>query len=114
MTADARWKASIGTAGNGKAGHTNESWFAGYTPQLSTAVWVGTPNDKQNKVSLLDFHLGKTFYPREVFGATIAGPIWKQIGDSAHPVSHPATSPGPSDLASTVTWCRSSALPGSS
>ena len=71
-----------GTAGN-MAGHTNETWFAGYTPQLSTAVWVGTPNDKGNKVDLLDFHLGNTFYPSEVFGATIAGPIWKQIMDSA-------------------------------
>jgi len=30
-----------GTAGNA-AGYTNETWFAGYTPQLSTAVWVGT------------------------------------------------------------------------
>ncbi|MEP7036626.1 MAG: transglycosylase domain-containing protein, partial [Actinomycetota bacterium] len=33
-----------GTAGN-KDGYTNETWFVGYTPQLSTAVWVGTPND---------------------------------------------------------------------
>ena len=35
-----------GTAGNAtKAGGTNETWFVGYTRQLSTAVWVGTPDD---------------------------------------------------------------------
>ena len=71
-----------GTAGNA-SGHTNETWFVGYTPQLSTAVWVGTPNDKGNAQNLVDLQLGGTFYPNEVFGATIAAPIWKQIMDSA-------------------------------
>ena len=69
-----------GTAGNA-SGHTNETWFVGYTPQLSTAVWVGTPNDKGNAQNLVDLQLGGTFYPNEVFGATIAAPIWKQIMD---------------------------------
>jgi len=72
-----------GTAGNAtKAGGTNETWFAGYTPQLSTAVWVGTPDDG-NLTRLRNLQLGDKFYPNEVFGSTIAAPIWKQIMDKA-------------------------------
>ena len=71
-----------GTAGN-KDGYTNETWFVGYTPQLSTAVWVGTPNDKRQTAAMKNFHIGGHFYPGEIFGATIAAPIWKQIMDRA-------------------------------
>ena len=67
----------------GTSDHSNETWFVGYTPQLSTAVWVGTPNDPGNKVRLHDLRLGKKLYGGSVFGATIAGPIWKQIMDRA-------------------------------
>jgi len=71
-----------GTAGN-KDGNTNETWFVGYTPQLSTAVWVGTPDDHANTARMRDLHLGGTTYRGEVYGATIAAPIWKQIMDQA-------------------------------
>ena len=72
-----------GTAGNAtKAGGTNETWFAGYTPQLSTAVWVGTPDDG-NRTRLRNLKLGDKYYPNEVFGSTIAAPIWKRIMDRA-------------------------------
>jgi len=71
-----------GTAGN-KDGNTNETWFAGYTPQLSTAVWVGTPDDHGNTARMRDLRLGGQFYGGEVYGATIAGPIWKSIMDRA-------------------------------
>ena len=66
----------------GTSDGSNETWFAGYTPQLSTAVWVGTP-DGDPKRELRDIRLGDRFYPDQVFGATIAAPIWKQIMDSA-------------------------------
>lgn len=73
-----------GTAGNSlSSGGTNESWFAGYTPQLSTAVWVGTPDDNKNTARLRDLKLGSRFYGGEIFGSTIAAPIWKQIMDGA-------------------------------
>jgi len=73
-----------GTAGNDTAdGGTNETWFAGYTPQLSTAVWVGTPNDKSQTASMKDITIGGKLYSGEIFGATIAAPIWKQIMDRA-------------------------------
>ncbi|NMM22666.1 MAG: PASTA domain-containing protein [Phycicoccus sp.] len=71
-----------GTAGN-QDGFTNETWFVGYTPQLTTAVWVGTPDDKNNTARLRNLKLGKRFYGGEVFGSTIAAPIWKRIMDRA-------------------------------
>ncbi|MEP7369521.1 MAG: penicillin-binding protein, partial [Dermatophilaceae bacterium] len=71
-----------GTAGN-KDGYTNETWFVGYTPQLSTAVWVGTPNDHANTARMRDLHLGGKTYYGEVYGATIAAPIWKSIMNQA-------------------------------
>ena len=73
-----------GTAGNSlSSGGTNETWFAGYTPQLSTAVWVGTPDDPGNRTVLKNVQIGDTFYRNEVFGSSIAAPIWKQIMDGA-------------------------------
>ena len=72
----------------GKTGTTDnssQSWFIGYTPQLSTAVWVGTPTpDSQGKQrSMQNLQVGNAFYPGPIFGATIAAPIWKQIMDRA-------------------------------
>ena len=67
---------------SGKTGTTDsnkQSWFAGYTPQLSTAVWVGTPTVQKKMRNLT---LAGQFYPH-VFGATIAAPIWKDIMDAA-------------------------------
>ncbi len=73
-----------GTAGNStEQGGTNETWFAGYTPQLATAVWVGTPVDDRQRARMQDLTLGGQTYGGEVFGATIAAPIWKQIMDRA-------------------------------
>ena len=71
-----------GTAGN-QDGNTNETWFVGYTPQLSTAVWVGTPDDHNNTARMRDLQLGDRLYRGEVYGATIAAPIWKAIMDRA-------------------------------
>ena len=52
-----------GTAGN-RAGHTNESWFAGYTPQLSTAVWVGTPDDFRQQTANMRHEDRRHLLPR--------------------------------------------------
>ncbi len=56
------------------------SWFAGYTPQLASAVWAGDPKHPNKSLNFLP--IGPTSY-REVFGATIAGPIWKATMDAA-------------------------------
>jgi membrane peptidoglycan carboxypeptidase len=66
----------------GTADHSNETWFVGYTPQLSTAVWVGTPEGDQKRI-LRNLNLGGTFYGSQIFGATVAAPTWKLIMDQA-------------------------------
>jgi membrane peptidoglycan carboxypeptidase len=63
--------AAIGRPVAGKTGTTQEysnAWFVGYTPQVSTAVWVGFPGDPDP----LDRYFGTS-----VFGGSIAAPIWR-------------------------------------
>lgn len=67
----------------GKTGTTNgnrQTWFVGYTQQLTTAVWVGQPVDQSQ--TLDNVRLANSFYPT-VFGASIAAPLWKSIMDHA-------------------------------
>jgi membrane peptidoglycan carboxypeptidase len=60
----------IGRPVAGKTGtaqdYTNV-YFAGYTPQVATAVWVGFPSGQIPMDS---------YYGRSVFGGTLAAPIW--------------------------------------
>ncbi len=67
--------AYTGCAGQaGKTGTTDEytdAWFAGYQPNLATAVWVGYP--ESNKVSMTSVH-GLT-----VFGGTFPAEIWHSV-----------------------------------
>ena len=65
----------------GTANNNNESWFVGYTPQLVTAVWVGTPYDPVTRV-MKNVRVGGEFYP-VMHGAAIAAPIWKAIMNRA-------------------------------
>lgn len=63
--------AAIGRPVAGKTGTTQEYsnvWFVGYTPQVSTAVWVGFPGNPDP----LDRYFGT-----EVYGGSIAAPIWR-------------------------------------
>ncbi|MGO1167381.1 MAG: transglycosylase domain-containing protein [Janibacter sp.] len=66
--------AKTGTTDNNK-----QSWFAGFTPQLATSVWVGSPI---REYEMTDVSIGGQHYPK-VYGGTIAGPIWKEIMDEA-------------------------------
>ena len=62
----------------GKTGTTNESaavWFAGFTPQVASAVWVGDPRGGY-AFPLKDVTINGKYY-RQVYGGTIPGPIWK-------------------------------------
>jgi penicillin-binding protein 1A len=45
-------------------------YFAGYTPQVATAVWVGFP-DAQRPMD--------SYYGTSVFGGTVAAPIWQDF-----------------------------------
>jgi membrane peptidoglycan carboxypeptidase len=74
----------------GKTGTTekhNQLWFAGFTPQMSTVVWVGNlkPASKNGNLYTLS---GKCFGTygcvSRVFGSTVAAPIWAKIMRTAH------------------------------
>jgi membrane peptidoglycan carboxypeptidase len=69
----------------GKTGTTekfNQSWFVGYTRQLSTAVWIGNVKvaDKNGDLYSLS---GKCFGDygchNDVFGSTVAAPVWAKV-----------------------------------
>ena len=66
----------------GKTGTTEdnaEGWFIGYTPQLSTAVWIGSPN---SQTSLRNLRLGGQYYG-DIFGGTVSAPTWRAIMEGA-------------------------------
>ncbi|MEU1213421.1 transglycosylase domain-containing protein [Streptomyces sp. NPDC005790] len=61
----------------GKTGTTEnrvDAWFVGYTPNLSTAVWVGA--DIGKKVPMYNINIGGRYYDK-VCGGCLPGPIWK-------------------------------------
>lgn len=75
----------IGRPTAGKTGTTDGSaaaWFAGFTPQMAGAVFVGDPRGPQQhplrNVTIGDRHFGV------VYGATIPGPIWQETMRGAH------------------------------
>ncbi len=76
----------------GKTGTTNESaavWFAGYTPQVAAAVWVGDPRGGF-AFPLKDITINDQYY-RQVYGGTIPGPIWKasmQVASANLPIAN--------------------------
>jgi penicillin-binding protein 1A len=54
----------------GKTGTTQEStdaWFVGYTPQVTTSVWVGLPGNPRPM---------EQYFSTSVYGGTVAAPIW--------------------------------------
>lgn len=57
--------ANFGCPASGKTGTTeqqSDAWFVGYTPHVSTAVWVGNPDAR---------------VPMPGYGADLAAPIWR-------------------------------------
>jgi penicillin-binding protein 1A len=78
--------ASYGCPAAGKTGTTSnytDAWFVGYTPELSTAVWVGYPNAETYMTDVNGLGPG--------YGGTLAAPIWKQFMEDASGVVNPAT-----------------------
>lgn len=68
----------------GKTGTTNDSaavWFAGYTPHIAAAVWVGDPRGGF-AFPLKDITINGEYY-RQVYGGTLPGPIWKASMEAA-------------------------------
>ena len=68
----------------GKTGTSNASaqtWFTGFTPNLSTSVWVGNadkPNEDHTNGGVVN---GKPY--RVLYGSTVAAPAWKEYMDQA-------------------------------
>ena len=52
----------------GTADSNKELWFGGYTRQITTAVWVGSPHTPYSMTN---------YWGYPVFGGSIAAPIWK-------------------------------------
>jgi membrane peptidoglycan carboxypeptidase len=73
----------------GKTGTTDgpyDTWFVGYTAQLSTAVWVGDPGHLSHghltRRRLTGIDVAGHRYGT-VYGASIAAPVWKQLMTAA-------------------------------
>ncbi|HSP60107.1 MAG TPA: transglycosylase domain-containing protein [Ornithinimicrobium sp.] len=71
----------------GKTGTNNNSshtFFAGFTPQLSTAVFVGVPTGAALGDERVDMQIGDRFIEGPLFGSSLAAPTWKAIMEMAH------------------------------
>jgi penicillin-binding protein 1A len=71
MTDGTGTKAQIGCPAGGKTGTTDEftdAWFVGFTPRLTTAVWVGYPKERVRMETL--------YYGTPVAGGTFPAEIW--------------------------------------
>ena len=62
----------------GKTGTTNmnwHTWFVGYTPQMSTAVWVG---HSEGLKPMRNVRVNGTWHSY-MWGSSIAAPTWKRF-----------------------------------
>jgi membrane peptidoglycan carboxypeptidase len=75
---------SIGRDVIGKTGTIDSNaavWFAGATPDLAAAVWVGDPRGGY-RYPLKDLTINGRYYPK-VFGSSLPGPTWKAAMEGA-------------------------------
>ena len=67
----------------GKTGTTEEAentWFVGFTPQLSTAVWIGDATESGR--SLVGRTIGGVYFPK-IYGSDLAVPMWRDYMSQA-------------------------------
>lgn len=79
----ARGNGLAGRPAAGKTGTANEdwhSWFVGYTPQLSTAVWIGY---SEGNIPMQRVTINGRYY-RYVYGGVLAAPTWSRYMNAAH------------------------------
>ncbi|MHB9134086.1 MAG: transglycosylase domain-containing protein [Armatimonadota bacterium] len=91
-------RANIGRPAAGKTGTSNDfrdAWFIGYTPQLSTAVWLG--NDNHSPMA-------------GVAGGSLPAQAWAEFMRAAHRHLPPTDFPVPAGIMQ-VTLCAASHLP---
>jgi penicillin-binding protein 1A len=85
--------AAIGKPAAGKTGTTDnfaDAWFVGYTPRLTTAVWVGYPNAQ---IEMLSVH------GIRVAGGTFPATIWRLFMSPALAKTRPVGWRSPSEPA---------------
>ena len=73
-------RAQIGCPAGGKTGTTDkniDAWFVGFTPRLSTAVWVGFPGDARVSMNGM-------FFGANIDGGTYPAKIWGEYMKKAH------------------------------
>ena len=71
MIAGTGTRAQIGCPAGGKTGTTDnntDAWFVGFTPKLSTAVWVGYPDSR--------IYMNTLYFGGPVDGGTFPAAIW--------------------------------------
>ena len=71
-------RAQIGCPAAGKTGTTDnntDAWFVGFTPRLSTAVWVGYPDSR--------IYMNSLFFGGPIDGGTYPAIIWGQYMQNA-------------------------------
>ncbi len=76
-------RANIGIPPGGKTGtHQSylDAWYVGYTPEYSTAVWVGY---EAQQVPLENVTINGQHYDR-VFGGSVPAPIWAEFMGYVH------------------------------
>ena len=81
--------AKTGTVQLGDSNANKDAWMVGYTPSLSTAVWVGTVQDNVPLV---------TASGAEVYGSGLPSDIWKSTMDGALKGTSNETFPKPSEI----------------
>ena len=66
----------VGCPAAGKTGTTdnfNDAWFAGYTPSLAAAVWVGYPNALKEMRSVHGIQVAGGTFPTQIWGNFMSG-----------------------------------------
>jgi penicillin-binding protein 1A len=84
--------ANIGCPAGGKTGTTDkniDAWFVGFTPRLSTAVWVGFPGNAQQSMNGMYRPTGGNIdggtYPADIWGAYMKQAVGKYCGGFKKP-----------------------------
>jgi membrane peptidoglycan carboxypeptidase len=81
--------AKTGTTQLGDTGTNKDAWMVGYTPSLSTAVWVGTVRDDKPLVNR---------WGSPVWGSSLPADIWKATMDGALKGTSNESFPKPTEI----------------
>jgi penicillin-binding protein 1A len=122
ITAGTGTKANIGKSAAGKTGTTQDhrdAWFVGFTPKLTTAVWMGyiNPDENEEPKKMQDVHGIKVTggsFPAQIWGKYMkAATAGTEQGSFVQPGSFPGKVLNPGlELSESATSSTSSTIPG--